>query len=910
MTDAILAITDGTIRINLINPSSGFHLISWNPAITDYKGGGVFQNPPLADWRQLRVGKWDTAIEPMELHINGANPNGAATILQELRQLLEKANQYWTTDWQNDPVWLEAKAKCETNIRYAVIVKGRLANDRNYFDQPFIGQIATMQNLPLQIERRAWLSNQPGTGTATNISAVQYYDSQWCIDFDGSGDSISCGSDASIDDLPSGANGFTAEAWIRPKSSGENSGGRVFDKSQWIVATAQITDNLSMSFQISAATTNATARAVNTPSLYSGWHHVAITYNDNTDRLIHVWIDGVEVEYASQVAASGALSSDAASTLYIGNNSAGTRCFDGCIAWCRLSDTVRYTGTFIPDELCSPPAIDVNTVAQWNMTEGSGATIDNAEGTAASDGAITNALWASDVNYEGCGRAYGNVDSAGVREVTTANEVYITNKHNLANITDIYNYDASLTTFSSNLLDAALPTTLFPATAAAGDIVYFGINTALPDATTALFCSLVFDIATVAAATTSFTLIWEFSRSASWNTLTVQDNTDSFQNSGVNSVHWEQPPNWQTRAVNGITAYWVRVRISALTGTFTNPTQQNRNIYSITWPYIEIQQSEIDGDITALLQLQNTIVSDADGPDGSAPDLYSNYIIAGLRSVSRGENFTPYLNCSDEQNHPDIDVTLGTNVAFSTELSLSATGRRATWTTSGIADTMKDRVLFTINKPLAQEFFGTFHAYAYMITTALVATDFEYRLRIKTGTSGVSYSIPTTAPKTSLSDDLTVDMGEISIQPPIKQDGQTIDKLEIAIQGSCTADSLFTHFYELILIPTDESVFECIDNQNDDDSVIENGRYLRISSLIPKQNIISTLHSSIDNDTLGKYQSISSGYPILQKDERQRIWFLSNQYDSSGGVDSALIAIAYKVQLQRNQRYLSLRGEN
>lgn len=909
MTDAILAITNGTTRVDLINPSSGFHLISWNPAITDYKGGGVFQNPPLADWRQLRVGKWETAIESMELHINGANPDGAAVILQELRQLLEEANQYWTTDWQNNPVWVEAKAKCETNTRYAVIAKGRLASDRNYFNQPFTGQIATMQNLPLQIERRAWLSNQPGTGTATNISAVQYYDSQWCIDFDGSGDSISCGSDASIDDLPSGANGFTAEAWIRPKSSGENSGGRVFDKSQWIVATAQITDNLSMSFQISAATTNATARAVNTPSLYSGWHHVAITYNDNTDRLIHVWIDGVEVEYASQVAASGALSSDAASTLYIGNNSASTRCFDGCIAWCRLSDTVRYTGTFTPDELCSPPAIDGNTVAQWNMTEGSGATIDNAEGTAASDGTITNAVWASDPNYEGCGRAYGNVDDTGTREVTTANEVYIANKHNLANLTDIYNYDASLTTFSSNLLDAALPTTLFPATAAAGDIVYFGINAALPDS--GPFCSLVFDIATAAAATTSFTLIWEYWNGATWLTLSTQDNTDSFQNTGVNSVHWSHPLTWGNTTINSIDAFWVRVRISALTGTFTNPTQQNRNIYSIVWPYVEIQQSEVGGDITALAKLQITPVADVDGPSGSSPNSYINYLIAGLRSTSRGEDFTAYLNCSDEQNHPDIAVSLGTGASFDgNNIILAPTGTLVDWSPGG-AVSMADRVLFTINKPLAQEFFGIFHAYIYVAVNASNNDDFQYQLRVKTGTAGVSFSTTASPAVTLGTTDSLVDMGEIIIQPPIMKNGETIDKLEIAIQGSATATATRTLFIELILIPTDESVFESIDNENDSDSTVENGRYLRIDSLIPKQNIISTIHETIDNDTLGKYQSIASSPSALQKNARQRIWFFSARYNSVGStVLKPSYFIAHKVQLQRNQRYLSLRGEN
>lgn len=176
MTDAILNITDGTTTISLINPSSGFHLINWVPAITDYKGGGVFQDPPLADWRQLRVAKWATAVENFGLTINGQNPNGVAYMLQELRRLLEKANAYWTSDWQNDPVWVEARASCETNTRYCLVVKGRLANDQNYYRQPFTGIRTTMRDLPLIIERRAWLENAPGVGVGVELSNQVTYD--------------------------------------------------------------------------------------------------------------------------------------------------------------------------------------------------------------------------------------------------------------------------------------------------------------------------------------------------------------------------------------------------------------------------------------------------------------------------------------------------------------------------------------------------------------------------------------------------------------------------------------------------------------------------------------------------------------------------------------------------------------
>jgi len=178
MTDAIFNITDGTTTVSLINYSSGFHLVNWTPNITDYKGGGVFQDPPLADWRQLRTSNWANAEETFTLHINGANPDGIALQLQKLRQLLEKANQYWVSGWQSNPVYLEVKAKCETNTRYCLVAKGRLGNDRSYFSQPFTGEISTMQDLPLVIERRAWMENIPNAVTAVQISNEFSYDNR------------------------------------------------------------------------------------------------------------------------------------------------------------------------------------------------------------------------------------------------------------------------------------------------------------------------------------------------------------------------------------------------------------------------------------------------------------------------------------------------------------------------------------------------------------------------------------------------------------------------------------------------------------------------------------------------------------------------------------------------------------
>ena len=60
---AILRITDGTTIIDLLSPTTGFHLAGWEPAIAQYKGGGMFSNSPLADGRRLVDRHFDNVID-------------------------------------------------------------------------------------------------------------------------------------------------------------------------------------------------------------------------------------------------------------------------------------------------------------------------------------------------------------------------------------------------------------------------------------------------------------------------------------------------------------------------------------------------------------------------------------------------------------------------------------------------------------------------------------------------------------------------------------------------------------------------------------------------------------------------------------------------------------------------------
>lgn len=178
---ATLKLTDGTTEIELTNNSilknSGLYLNNIRPQIAQYKGGGTYRSSPFADGRRLVDTKYENVIETFELKARQLGQDVMALTMQEIRRLLVKAAEYWTTTWQNEPVWLEARASKETNTRYAIVVNGTIPDDENYWNQPFLQPLRTtvMDNLTMIIERQHWLATQPGTGTATLISAVEPY---------------------------------------------------------------------------------------------------------------------------------------------------------------------------------------------------------------------------------------------------------------------------------------------------------------------------------------------------------------------------------------------------------------------------------------------------------------------------------------------------------------------------------------------------------------------------------------------------------------------------------------------------------------------------------------------------------------------------------------------------------------
>lgn len=203
---------------------------------------------------------------------------------------------------------------------------------------------------------------------------------------------VNCGSNAGLDDLHDAA--MTAETWVRADGAHEGGSGIIITKGDGSAGWRIYSDGqLRVVVDIECATTDALSWSTNGSLPLDGrWHHIMATWDDASYNYARIWIDGVE-DTAGGVTRNGPVLTDAAADLILGAYSTGAFTWNGAHGWHRISDSIRYTGTFIPPSRTNPPAVDANTIAQYNFQEGRGTTLDNAEGTAARDGIITNGTW-------------------------------------------------------------------------------------------------------------------------------------------------------------------------------------------------------------------------------------------------------------------------------------------------------------------------------------------------------------------------------------------------------------------------------------------------------------------------------------------------------------------------------------
>jgi hypothetical protein len=232
----------------------------------------------------------------------------------------------------------------------------------------------------LQI-RRPLLQLQKKTGEAAVTAPY--------LIFNGTTSIINHGSDAALDDMHDDE--LTFEIWIKCLGTGGAGLGRVFDKNaKFFMYFHGVVSNLRMYMDFATGDIDFSYNPYTADEV---WHHLVLYFNDAGDRKIYFAIDGTWS--ATSGAGSGAIVSDAAEDLCVGNRTDATRAWDGHIGWYRFSDNDRYShGTdFTPPARNAYPDSDANTILLCHVDEGEGTNLDNEQGDANRDGTISNATW-------------------------------------------------------------------------------------------------------------------------------------------------------------------------------------------------------------------------------------------------------------------------------------------------------------------------------------------------------------------------------------------------------------------------------------------------------------------------------------------------------------------------------------
>ncbi len=492
---------------------------------------------------------------------------------------------------------------------------------------------------------------------------------------------------------------------------------------------------------------------------------------------------------------------------------------------------------------------------------------------------------------------------------TTLPTALVANKSNVANITNVVQDDGGVQTGITTW-----PATLLPAVPAVNDAIYFGCNTATFNS--GPFCSLWFNLSTPVSSTTSYTIVWEYyktSGGAGWATLVCTDNTSQLSVTGIKTVSWSQEQTLPWIVCDpgiGVTGYWVRARVSALTGTMTPPIAADA-ICTITIPYVDT--SDVVGDLPALAMVTVVPVSDKDGVGATAPDLYLNRVICGLRQVNRGDWFDAYLNAASEQNQFGVTVSYGTNTATDASV-IYATGNRAKYDPPASVDAMANRVTWTLSTTVAQHYYGTFHAFMRGMQSGGTIGDISVRLVVSTGSGGISWTSETMTFAT-VTDHQLIDFGRITL--PVSglfESDEVADVTTLTIQASnsLAAGTSLLYVYDLILIPTDEWAGDFYDTVNTASSTLGYDKMLIVDSVGNPRKAIAAKVKAWQRAGLVKsiWETVANGPLVLRPNSEQRLWFLTARtYEIGSNPDwRSEPYVLCQVQLYKNERYFSARG--
>lgn len=900
MSNSLLYITDGSIggRIDLLSANHGFHLENWTPTVPEPKGGGVWSSPPTLSGRRMLFRNMDNYIDTFTLKVNGSSMDNTILVVQELRRMLEKAVYYWTSDWSNAPVWIVARGAEETNTRYAVIMDYRTPNDDNPYATPFFACTdPTMDEFTLVLEHGPWLDCEPGTNTCLSLTSKQPYYQTTRI-------------------------GATApsDGYVETPAGNIATGGQFF----------RVGNGFGQSYSAGMVFT-----AVNIP--------VGATVSE-------AFLSLIGDAYGDAVTCKVKISAEDT------DNAANLTTYANFVARARTTEhthwtipTVNVDGDFYPSGLQD---ILNEVVSRPGWAYGNNLTI----------------FMDDDSSSAGAYREFCAFNHAGskypvltLEYFTSANniiggqdtcdgisKVFVANRHNVAQISHIFQWDNSVMggpgEFSDNLIGPYAPGItqyeLTPADPEIDDAVYIGISDVLPDH--GPFYALAFNIS---RAGDNFHGDWQYYNSSTglWTGIVEDtDNTALLQRAGQVILAFPTQANWGTNDVNGVTGYWIRFIIDNTGPGVTVGTNHyvSPNIYAVVRSGVDVAATSVLGDIPATMSLR---ISDDSWLD-AREDEYRviQRALISTRSASRGDDFGPFINMSNYQNTAGITVT-DTAVCPLTITADSHHGYAAVYTP--VAEITTEETLLDITfGDLTPQWYGIYRCLARVkfCDGAVAGVPGDIGLRVEYSTSGSVYAKNDFAyPQSTVRTPYEVlDLGVVNLIPAYAA-ASDIGTMDIRLAANATQDAVddgqTLTIYDIYLQPIDEFAVECdsrgvstvvggvptysyaqhcdsdrhqLNHGYVHDLLVDSTEYYKTDiRSYTEYTVVPAGGTEVQGTIAGVWYTRSNGPAILQANAAQTIFFFFGSYDSIGFSGwAARPDLVAHVSAEKVQRYISMRG--
>lgn len=386
------------------------------------------------------------------------------------------------------------------------------------------------------------------------------------------------------------------------------------------------------------------------------------------------------------------------------------------------------------------------------------------------------------------------------------NEVILANEWSMASLTHVYAYDSDTAAYVvGNKISGG--GALFPPTPITNDYVIFGFD----DAAGLIGHHLVIPIKT-GAAWNGATLEIQYWTGAIWQVMA----------DGVMQTHWPTGAvsdlfnaegqwvinigsavvGWVASAENGVTRYWIKVKITAGAPTSGPVLHDTNPIYAPRTPYFDIPAASILGDAPPLLLMRFRAPMGGSTAPGFAN---TSRIVVGSKSHDLA-TFRSHINLGGYGN--PAAITLASLIADTTfAAAVNRPGGYHAVTTFATNASEVGRLRITLDD-LLPNYVGDYQAYAVVYQTSGAAGDCKVRLRARISSTSDLYPqwngelIPTTA----ISVYEVMDLGRLTIPFTSleEDDALTGNDLILDLLATRTTGAATLTWVCLILIPTDE----------------------------------------------------------------------------------------------------------